>query len=73
MTPLEEAAPQAMNPRHLTEEIREYEMTTYSCFTVNALEAALIDQLPEEVSDAPEPIDRVACATRAMAARPATA
>ena len=32
--------------------------------------AALIDQLLEEVSDAPEPIDRVAGATRAVAAAP---
>ena len=34
MTPLEEAAPQAMNPRHLTKQLREYGMTTYSRLTV---------------------------------------
>ena len=91
--PLEEAAPQAMKPRHLTKEMREYETTTYSRLTVNALEwyeglskpscdhsdrrrlkltkNALVDQLLEEVSDAPEPVDRVAGATRAVAAAPA--
>jgi hypothetical protein len=34
--------------------------------------AALIDQLLEEVSDAPEPIDRVAGAARAMTASTAS-
>jgi hypothetical protein len=32
--------------------------------------AALVDKLLEEVTDAPEPIDRVAGATRAVAAAP---
>jgi len=36
--PLEEAAPQAINPRHLRKAIREYEITIYSRLTGNALE-----------------------------------
>lgn len=78
MTPLKEAAPGALNPSHLTTEIREYETKTYSqlhhCSELQAeisrpscdqfdrqrlvlTTTALIDELLEEVSDAPEPID----------------
>lgn len=99
MTPLKEAAPRAINPRHLTTETREYETTIYSHFAIVALNcrqksavlaaiilidrdsnspqlhhahaAALVDKLLEEVMDAPEPIDRVARATKAVAAAPA--
>jgi hypothetical protein len=87
--PLEGGGTRALNPRHLTTEIREYEMTTYSQFhhcselqteisrpscdqsdrqRLGLTTTALVDQLPEEVSDAPEPIDRVAGTAWAVAA-----
>ena len=73
--------------------MREYETTTYSQLTVNALKsqselsrpncnlperqklklttAALVNKLLEEVANGPEPVDRVAGATWAVAAAPA--